>query len=167
MPTAFPFPASLYPRERAELEAIDAQAVALGAEIIATGAIGAAEAKAGDPRLVAIGQMYANACGARNGTRQFFISQYRKLLEKHLKATTEIVGGEIVTTEDNPLDLVWERVNALGGRAGEYDDFGKGVIHAVDQALFIIEELGGSDPLPKRATRRGGHKAALALVEAE
>jgi hypothetical protein len=52
------------------------------------------------------------------------------------------------------LDLAWERINALGGHAGEYDDFGKGINYAVEQALSIIEELGGSDPLPKRAAAR-------------
>lgn len=51
------------------------------------------------------------------------------------------------------LDLAWEKINALGGKASEYDDFGRGINHAVDQALSIIEDLGGSDPLPKRAAR--------------
>lgn len=55
---------------------------------------------------------------------------------------------------ESKLDLAWEKINALGGYAGEYDDFGKGINHAVEQALFIIEELGGSDPLPKRAAMR-------------
>jgi hypothetical protein len=50
-----------------------------------------------------------------------------------------------------PLDQAWERINALGGTTKEYDDFGRGINHAVDQALAIIEELGGSDPAPKRA----------------
>lgn len=49
------------------------------------------------------------------------------------------------------LDIAWEQINALGGTVGEYDDYGKGINHAVEQALFIIEELGGSDPLSKRA----------------
>ena len=48
------------------------------------------------------------------------------------------------------LDLAWEKINALGGTTTEYDDFGKGINHAVEQALFIIEELGGTDPAPKR-----------------
>lgn len=60
-----------------------------------------------------------------------------------------------------PLDLAWEKINALGGTTTEYDDFGKGINHAVDQALFIIEELGGSDPCVKRAALNladGGQK---------
>lgn len=57
-------------------------------------------------------------------------------------------------TVEHKLDLAWERINAIGGHAGEYDDFGKGINHAVEQALMIIEELGGSDPLPKRAAAR-------------
>jgi hypothetical protein len=60
----------------------------------------------------------------------------------------------VTTTElDRPItaiDLAWEKVNALGGTHGEYDDFGRGINNAVEQALFIIEELGGSDPAARR-----------------
>lgn len=45
------------------------------------------------------------------------------------------------------LDQAWYKINALGGTCGEYDDFGKGINNAVEQALFIIEDLGGRDPL--------------------
>lgn len=48
------------------------------------------------------------------------------------------------------LDEAWERINALGG-TGARNDFDSGVIHAVGQALLIIEELGGKDPAPARA----------------
>ena len=34
---------------------------------------------------------------------------------------------------------LWNAINALGGRAAEYDDFGKGINHAIGQALFEIE----------------------------
>jgi hypothetical protein len=52
-----------------------------------------------------------------------------------------------------PLDLAWEKINAIGGKPS--NDFESGVVHAVDQALAIIEELGGSDPAPKRARKAG------------
>jgi hypothetical protein len=47
------------------------------------------------------------------------------------------------------LDDAWERINALGGKPR--NDFEAGVNHAVEQALTIIEELGGKDPAPARA----------------
>jgi len=49
-----------------------------------------------------------------------------------------------------PLDTAWGKINALGGTVTEYDDFGRGINHAVSQALDIIEELGGQDPLKRR-----------------
>jgi hypothetical protein len=45
------------------------------------------------------------------------------------------------------LDTLHGEINAIGGYAGEYDDHGKGVNHAIEQALFKIEEAGGMDPL--------------------
>lgn len=47
------------------------------------------------------------------------------------------------------LDKAWNDINALGGRCGEYDDYGKGINYAVGQALSIIEDLGGMDPLQR------------------
>ena len=49
------------------------------------------------------------------------------------------------------LDKLHGEINAIGGYAGEYDDFGKGSNHAVEQALFKIEEAGGMDPLKRSA----------------
>lgn len=60
----------------------------------------------------------------------------------HPAPAAEVVGE---------LSLAWKKINALGGTTTEYDDFGKGINHAVERALFIIEELGGSDPLTKKA----------------
>lgn len=54
---------------------------------------------------------------------------------------------------ESPLDQAWERINALGGSIRVPNDYEQGYVHAVEQALLIIEELGGSDPLPKRAAR--------------
>lgn len=48
------------------------------------------------------------------------------------------------------LDLAWERINALGGYVGPDDPIGQAGRVVIDGALKIIEELGGSDPLPKR-----------------
>jgi hypothetical protein len=53
--------------------------------------------------------------------------------------------------EVTPLDLAWERINALGGYTAENDKYGCGINDTVSQALEIIEALGGGDPLPKRA----------------
>lgn len=49
------------------------------------------------------------------------------------------------------LDRLHGEINAIGGYAGEYDDFGKGSNHAVEQALFKIEEAGGQDPLIRKS----------------
>lgn len=49
----------------------------------------------------------------------------------------------------NPLDLAWERINALGGYAAENDKYGCGINDTVSQALEILESLGGADPLRK------------------
>ncbi len=51
------------------------------------------------------------------------------------------------------LDTAWATINALGGPHGEYDDFGRGINHTVEQALHIIEELGGMDPLKRAGSR--------------
>lgn len=48
------------------------------------------------------------------------------------------------------LDAAWEKINALGGTVGEYDDFGRGINHAVEQATGIIEDIGGMDPLKRK-----------------
>lgn len=51
------------------------------------------------------------------------------------------------------LDLVWERINALGGRdeAAPEHDYGS----ALNDALKIIEQLGGMDPARRKAVARG------------
>lgn len=49
------------------------------------------------------------------------------------------------------LDLAWEKVNALGGYVGPDDAVGQAAKVIVNNALEIIEQLGGSDPLRKRA----------------
>jgi hypothetical protein len=46
-----------------------------------------------------------------------------------------------------PLNEAWAEINALGGYAEEGDKFGEGVNYTVERALFIIEKLGGRDPL--------------------
>ena len=51
------------------------------------------------------------------------------------------------------LDQASEKISSIGGYAGEYDDFGKGGNYAVEQALAIIESLGGMDP-----AKRDGEK---------
>lgn len=57
-------------------------------------------------------------------------------------------------TAITPLDLAWERINALGGYVAPHDRVGKAANDAIDRALKIIEELGGSDPLVKRAAEQ-------------
>ena len=47
------------------------------------------------------------------------------------------------------LDKAWNGINSIGGTCGEYDNFGKGINYAVEQALTIIEDLGGIDPLQR------------------
>jgi hypothetical protein len=42
------------------------------------------------------------------------------------------------------LDLAWERINALGGL--ENSEFNR----AINDALDVIEELGGRDPIARR-----------------
>lgn len=48
------------------------------------------------------------------------------------------------------LDNLHGEINAIGGHASEYDDHGKGTNHAVEQALFKIEDAGGMDPLKRK-----------------
>lgn len=48
---------------------------------------------------------------------------------------------------DNPLDKVWEKINALGGTYSVGDLESTGYCKAIDDALAIIEDLGGQDPL--------------------
>lgn len=62
-----------------------------------------------------------------------------------IRAALAGVGGS-----ENTLNTAWGNIAAIGGSVSEYDDFGKGINHAVEQALFIIEELGGQDPLKPR-----------------
>jgi hypothetical protein len=62
----------------------------------------------------------------------------------------------IAKAADKPtplLDIAWERINALGGKVTEYDDFGRGSNHAVEQALDIIDELKkeADQPVPRAA----------------
>lgn len=48
-----------------------------------------------------------------------------------------------------PLDLAWEEINALGGLPStEAESYYN---RAINDALALIEALGGSDPAPKRA----------------
>lgn len=49
------------------------------------------------------------------------------------------------------LDEAWGRINAMGGTiVDDRDDYGRGRNHAINQALAIIEELGGKDPATAR-----------------
>ncbi len=60
--------------------------------------------------------------------------------EEYLFHIDAVLGGQ-PGAEITKLDLAWERINALGGN-----------IHGptLDVVLNVIEELGGSDPAPKR-----------------
>lgn len=46
--------------------------------------------------------------------------------------------------------------DAIGGACDDGDDFGRGVNHAVGQALRIIEALGGRDPARRRDPQTSG-----------
>jgi hypothetical protein len=45
------------------------------------------------------------------------------------------------------LDMAWGEINAIGGTADVHDRYGAGINRAVEEALAIIERLGGRDPL--------------------
>lgn len=51
----------------------------------------------------------------------------------------------------SPLDIAWERINALGGYVAPGDVAGKAANDTVGEALKIIEDLGGRDPAQVRA----------------
>lgn len=89
--------------------------------------------------------------------------RWRLVLSPLIAKSQPLNETEMSKPMENPLDLAWEKINAIGGTCGQYDDFGKGINHAVEQALFIIEELGGADPLPKRAAARQQVNEIMAL----
>lgn len=60
-----------------------------------------------------------------------------------------------MSTDDTPLDLAHERINALGGWYDKKDPYDRGYHDAIQQALDIIEDLGGKDPLVLRAEIAG------------
>lgn len=70
-----------------------------------------------------------------------------KLKLEDILAITKPHNDKLIA--EGTLDTAWAKINAIGGYAGEYDDFGKGINHAVDQALLILEELGAQDPLTR------------------
>lgn len=53
----------------------------------------------------------------------------------------------------NPLDAVWDAVNACGG-VGIGDRFDQGYDLAISNALSEIEKLGGMDPVIRAAQER-------------
>lgn len=75
------------------------------------------------------------------------------LVIRHLR---EWLGGE----HANPLDRAWELINAQGGQSPcQYrgtpcgDCYGCGYSSMIEEALGIIESLGGMDPLRRKAER--------------
>jgi hypothetical protein len=58
-------------------------------------------------------------------------------------------------TADTLLDLAHERINALGGWYDKEDAYDRGYHDAIQQALDIIEDVGGKDPLALRAEIAG------------
>jgi hypothetical protein len=71
------------------------------------------------------------------------------ICDRSMDANEAIQLVEKYATEK--LDKLHGEINAIGGYAGEYDDFGKGTNHAVEQALFKIEDAGGMDPLKRKS----------------
>jgi hypothetical protein len=75
----------------------------------------------------------------------------------------DAVLGNRPTVEITELDLLWEKVNAMGGAVdrSKLDTLATGA--ALDICLKLIEDLGGSDPAPKRKEqereRQRGEKA--------
>lgn len=50
-----------------------------------------------------------------------------------------------------PIDALWGKVNALGGRTTDKDDeYGRGYLDAMSEVLDIIEECGGKNPALKQ-----------------
>jgi heterodisulfide reductase subunit A-like polyferredoxin len=66
-----------------------------------------------------------------------------------------------------PLDLAWEQINALGGAHDPSDIDSIIYAGAIGDALGIIERLGGSDPLPKRAVKKRDAGVCVGCGEAE
>lgn len=61
----------------------------------------------------------------------------------------EIGRGETVRAVSNAprdLDLAWEAINALGGANHDGDPQTADYLQAIDDAIEIIEQLGGRDP---------------------
>lgn len=77
------------------------------------------------------------------------------VITRDIKASAEALEADNVRLRE-ALDKSWDKINALGGRCGEYDDFGKGINYGVEQALYIIEDLGGMDPLARAALATDG-----------
>jgi hypothetical protein len=54
-------------------------------------------------------------------------------------------------TETRKLDQAWAAINALGGTPTPGDAESSGFVYGIDKALEVIEELGGMDPLKRKA----------------
>jgi len=67
--------------------------------------------------------------------------KYADLLEAQAKLI-----AHLLQSRTDKLDVLRGQINAIGGYAGEYDDYGKGINYAVEQALYKIEDAGGRDP---------------------
>lgn len=69
----------------------------------------------------------------------------------HTYRAADAMLGEEMGPLPDALDTAWAQINALGGTAEPGDEAGAAVNRNVDQALALIEALGGRDPLKRRA----------------
>lgn len=71
---------------------------------------------------------------------------------------------------ENKLDLAWDAINALGGRADVGDAYTLGYVKGIDDALAAIEALDGMNPAFRTGRPENPREVALeeaaALVEA-
>lgn len=56
------------------------------------------------------------------------------------------IKAEVARERTALLDTAWDRINCLGGTFESHDQYGAGYVKAIDEALSIIEALGGRDP---------------------
>jgi ParB/RepB/Spo0J family partition protein len=107
-------------------------------------------------QMVAAGEVSAShaqaTLSASNGAKALQVLQDAVAVAKaegKSKATAKhtAAGESAQQPKVKPLDVLWGKVNALGGRTVDKDDeYGRGYLDAISEVLDIIEECGGKNP---------------------